>query len=310
MHPLRLFFVLAKGFAVAGVISTWIAPSARALEIYWSNVNRSGSNMIGGANLDGTGVNQSFIPLTTPPNFIAVDQTHIYWGSGGNAIGRANLDGTAVNESFMTGARGPEGVAVDGNYIYWADLDDNTIGRANLDGTGVNNSFITGASHPEGLAVDGTHIYWANNTSNTIGRANLDGTAVNQSFITSFGASGATGVAVDGAHIYYASYTLGLISRGNLDGTGELPFVGAQSPLGIAVDGTFIYWTNQEVTIGGGTTIGRARLDGTSVTTNFIALDPLSQPVGVAIVPVPEPATASLVLGGVLGLAVRRHRQA
>jgi hypothetical protein len=79
-----------------------------------------------------------------------------------NTIGEANLDGTGVNQSFITGANLPFGVAVDGQHIYWANDGSNTIGEANLDGTGVSQSLITGANAPVGVAVDGQHIYWAN----------------------------------------------------------------------------------------------------------------------------------------------------
>jgi hypothetical protein len=34
----------------------------------------------------------------------------------GNTIGEANLDGTGVNQSFITGASDPRGVAVDGEH--------------------------------------------------------------------------------------------------------------------------------------------------------------------------------------------------
>lgn len=70
-------------------------------------------------------------------------------------IGRANLDGTGVDQSFISGASFPTGVAVDAGHVYWSNPLSDTIGRANLDGTGVDPSFITGASSPNGLAVDG-----------------------------------------------------------------------------------------------------------------------------------------------------------
>ncbi len=67
----------------------------------------------------------------------------------GTSIGRANLDGTGVNQSFISGAQGPCGVALEGTHVYWANegysAKGTTIGRANLDGTGVNQSFIGGA---------------------------------------------------------------------------------------------------------------------------------------------------------------------
>jgi HYDIN/CFA65/VesB family protein/collagen triple helix repeat protein len=101
-----------------------------------------------------------------------------------HTIAEANLDGTGVNQSFITGASDPFGVAVDGSHVYWTNAGSGTIAEANLDGTGVNQSFITGASDPYGVAVDGSHVYWTNAGSDTIAEANLDGTGVNQSFIT------------------------------------------------------------------------------------------------------------------------------
>ena len=99
-------------------------------------------------------------------------------------IGRANLDGTGVNQSFIAAGNGPQGLAVDGQHIYWAIIDGNTIGEANLDGTGVNQSFITGVDDPGGVAVNGQHIYWTNIGDGTIGEANLNGTGVNESLIS------------------------------------------------------------------------------------------------------------------------------
>lgn len=37
-----------------------------------------------------------------------------------NTIGRANLDGTGVNQSFIAGLKGVRGVAVNSTHIFWA----------------------------------------------------------------------------------------------------------------------------------------------------------------------------------------------
>ena len=96
-----------------------------------------------------------------------------------SGVGRANLDGTGVDQSFITFHGNPIAVAVDDAHIYWlnTDIRASTIGRANLDGTGVEPSFIPGVGFPSSdLTVDDAHIYWGH--VGGIGRANLDGTGV------------------------------------------------------------------------------------------------------------------------------------
>jgi hypothetical protein len=99
-------------------------------------------------------------PLEGPCG-VAVDGTHIYWGAPAGAIGRANLDGTGVNTSFIGAPGvvcghdstylywvnsppvqlGPEPSA------------SASIGRAKLDGTNVKTAFITGSAFPSGCAI-------------------------------------------------------------------------------------------------------------------------------------------------------------
>src|ERR1700683_725877 len=106
--------------------------------------------------------------------------------SGISSIARANLDGTGVNQTFINGVNSAQGMAFDGQCIYWANYSSNSIGRANLNGTGVNENFITGADRPEGLALgrEGEYIYWTNEGDGTIGRAIYNGTGADQRFIT------------------------------------------------------------------------------------------------------------------------------
>jgi hypothetical protein len=84
-------------------------------------------------------------------------------------IGRANLDGTGVDQSFITGlGTFPLGVGVDDAHAYWTYWDTDTIGRANLDGTGVDPSFIAApTSRGSQVAVDGAHVYWVSKYSDT-----------------------------------------------------------------------------------------------------------------------------------------------
>jgi hypothetical protein len=117
------------------------------------------------ANIDGSGVDRSFIPLQGDVGGIAVDQAHIYWSTG-TGIGRANLDGSGVDPTFLRLADGAQLIAVDSARIYWSDSAG--IGHANLDGTQPTPGFIAD-SDVDGIAVDGAHIYWTNFGSLPIG---------------------------------------------------------------------------------------------------------------------------------------------
>jgi len=284
--------------ALAGVAALVLALALAAPSqagVYWTNYGSGGTaGTIGRANPDGSAVQQDFITGAAGPVGVVVSGSYIYWSnpstqnsSPGTTIGRANLDGTGVNNRFITGALGPHSLAVQGPYLYWDNRLADSIGRANLDGTGVDNNFITGAGGPWGIATDANFVYWTNfgagggSGGTTIGRANLNGTGVNESFIT--GASAPAGIAVNGSHIYWANQGVNssgtTIGRANLDGTtgvNQSFITGASSPGGIAVDATSVYWSNASPLAGpatnafGGSTIGRATLDGAGVNQSFI----------------------------------------
>jgi len=281
------------GLAVPGawgsVASASSASSASSGHIYWANIS---SNSIGEANLDGTGVNQSFITGANGPSDIVVFGQHLYWanatggctesGSCNGSIGEANLDGTGLNENFIP-TNTAYGLAIDGQYIYWSNFGTGTIGRANLDGSGVDQSFITGASSPDGVVVDGQNIYWSNNGANTIGEANLDGTGVNQKFIAA--PNGPEGMAIDSQYVYWVNHGNGTIGRANLDGTGvDQSFItGAGNfPTRVTVDSQHVYWTTWTMnSVPSPGTIGEANIDGSGVNNNFISS--ADSPVGVAV---------------------------
>ena len=280
---------------VIGVALLLLPGIARA-DIYFSNY---GTNSLGRANPDGTGINLSLITGASTPFGLAVDGSHVYWANAGSGtIGRANLDGTAVNQSFITGASGPVGLAVNGSHIFWTNSFTNKIGRANIDGTAVDQAFVTGAGSPQGMALSGSRIYWVNYDTNSIGRANIDGTGVDPTFIS--GATAPQGVAVSDSHVYWTNYGIaGRIGRANLDGTGvDQSFItGATYPVSVAVDNTFVYWGN--VTMN---TVGRANLDGTGVSQSFmIGLNNLRGLVAITAqtITFPVPATTAVNAGPV-----------
>ena len=207
------------------------APAAGgSASIYWTN-----QFSIGQANIDGSGVDQSFIPQgssqgSSGPLAVTADAQHVYWSNIVGTIARANVNGGAVNGSFISlpGAGFPNdnyalGIAVDDAYVYWAEQTTGSIGRANIDGSDINPNFISlggvGVGAPAGVAVDpeGRYLYWTDSENGTVGRANLDGSGVDDNFIA--GAQTPAGVAVDAQHIYWDNVTTGTIGRANLDGS-------------------------------------------------------------------------------------------
>ncbi len=262
-----------------------------------------GGGTIGRANLDGSGVNQSFVTAnqlagpgcgTSPetrcgPTSVAVSTlpdgtAALYWDNPQvGAIGRETISGDPgnVNQSLVSGITQLHqvGVAVDRQHLYWSD--GGSIGRSNLDGTDANQQFIqlhqVAANY---VAVDDQHVYWS--TISGIGRANLDGSGVNPDFISLPNSVG--GIAVDSFHIYWTNRAQGTIGRANLDGTGvNSSFVtGATAPTDVAVDSQHIYWS--QVIVGGnppGGSIGRANLDGSDANPSFIT--GVTQPMGIAV---------------------------
>src|SRR5262245_57017630 len=228
-------------------------------------------------------------------------EAFVFWTKG-STIGRANLDGSGVDPSFVgSDGAYLSGIALNASHVYWSVFNTGAVGRASLDGTKVDQNFIPDAGrYPGGVAVNDAHIYWGNAeitnspqlNGGSIGRANLDGTAVEQQFIpggSPFGVSDARSPAVNASHIYWTDIGAAptSIGRANLDGTGiEASFIEfplgspATIPLAVAVDNDHVYWANLGEGASDGT-IGRASIDGTGLERNFIT--GIGTPVAVAV---------------------------
>jgi hypothetical protein len=236
------------------------------------------------------------------------------------AIGRANLDGTGIDKTFIAPPPGecevevefgvskkvsipsiPRYVAVDGEYIYWTNtglleegpesfpIGGGTIGRAKLNGekASIEPAFICGASNPQGIAVNATHIYWANAASplrpgrRYVSRAKIDGSNIEYGFIDPPSTWTPFGVALDGEHVYYSvndePNNEGYIYKAPLEGGASdgLLFIGEAGVRGVSVDAGHIYWASQSEEA-----IGRAAIDFESREKEFIKV--VGKPTGVA----------------------------
>ena len=290
--PTTLVSMLAL-LAALLVSAIALAPRADAF-VYWANPAPD-AMAIGRANLDGTGVDESFVTTRKFPEGVAVDAHHIYWVEAyapeGGSIGRANLDGTGVDRKFIrVRTNTPIEVAVDASHVYWtanccrSGFFGGAVGRANLDGTDVEEGFIPATDGPVlDVSVDATHVYWTKGrhlmSPGVIRRADLDGTGIDYDFITDVREP--QGIAVDAAHVYWTEGSVypddspPTIGRANLDGTGvDHNFIDGfgfhtNAPIDLAVDAGHIYWADPGVIAFTGT-IGRANLDGTGVDQAFI----------------------------------------
>jgi hypothetical protein len=284
-HPLRRRAVLTIiAAAVLAALALLIAPPhAHGNFVYWAN---EGQTTIGRAKINGTGVNNAFVPGLNDVQGVAIDSKFIYWtqGRGGNSsIGRANLDGSGVNTTFIPASAGvtnfaamPDvaGIAVNSSGIFW----NNTaavgqIGHSDLNGGNRTGTLVqTGPDVACGIAADESFVYWLDTSlGQSIGRATITGGDRRPSFIMGAASVNACGVAVDPNFVYYGSSTKGIGRAPVGGGTANNAFIpSAVSPsndvCGVAVNSQYVFWVNSGAT----DSIGRATLSGNSPNPSFI----------------------------------------
>jgi hypothetical protein len=296
--------VLTKIVAIAGMLTLLAVPSARGLDLFWTNANASA---IGASNFDGTSANQGLITGTSSPIGIAVQGNNVYWSNYDSTEQKywfaiANLDGTGVTQDYEEIASyKPNDITVSGNFLFWSNA--NNVGRIDLTGANAYNPFWINASGTiYGIAVSGNTLYWDSSSlsGNNISTANLGGSGGHSNLIQGLSSPGS--LAVDASYIYWGNGTS--IGRANLDGTGvNQDFItGLTGAFGVAVNAGYVYWGSQSST--GPSEIGRANLDGTDVNPDFITVEgSTSIPYLAAVSSVPEPTTSLLVSGGLVAIA-------
>ena len=181
--------------AVLAVLLMASAVAARAdAYVYWAN-DQTGA--IGRANLDGTGVNQSFIGGVGPggafgPNDVEVDSEYVYWVNYGHKCHRAR---EPQRHRPSTPASSPRHRLlwfrwlVDSSHIYWVNQSPSSAGRSegptSTAQVSIRTSSTTADNGPRPFGYRRRlHLLGEAQSADSIGRANLDGTGVNQSFIT------------------------------------------------------------------------------------------------------------------------------
>jgi hypothetical protein len=205
--------------------------------------------------------------LSTRPNAIAVDATHVYYATVG-ASGPTDGAVYAVPLGTVDGGAGtvlaaqqsnPTVMAVDAQNVYWtnngttvqpdAGAPNGTVMRCAVPACGGGPQLVaSGLNHPRGIALDAENVYWT-----SYGTGQNDG-AVMKCPKTGCGTSVTVlaqnlvypdGLAVDGNYVYFGTHA-GNVQRVALTG-GTAPemltTVAVGYPLSVAVDDKFVFFS-------------------------------------------------------------------
>jgi hypothetical protein len=263
------------------VLALLAVPRADAF-IYWEEEGDS----IARANLDGSGVDTSFIvprinPSTSALGQLALGDEHIYWSwneyldphDWPDRISRASLTGAGPQEAILD--TDVKSLAVGRDFLYWGhdcclfEADGSWISRSGLDGGNAEERFIDfGADGPliRLLAVGAEHLYWVQWGEDIVGRVDLDGSDPEPAFLTL--PAGAKVLVLDGRYVLWTTDEGRTIARRSLEGPELDPswiVLGDAAPgsgASWAADDEHMYWAH-------GRMIGRAGTDG-SVDPSFI----------------------------------------
>jgi DNA-binding beta-propeller fold protein YncE len=257
-------------------------------------------------------IDASFTPSLSAPGAIAFDGSGDLFVANGSVVSKFNPSGNVINANFATGLNAPDGLVFDssGN-LYAANSGGGTVSEIAPNGSVINASFASGLSSPEGLAFDSSgNLYVANYNSGTVSKFAANGNLINASFVS--GLSNPKGLAFDSSGNLYVSsgYNNGMVSEygpsGNLITTSFAP--GVKNPEGLAFDSSGDLWVANSGGIGGQFPITEYNSSGNLINTlsdnDFLYL---MQQTFVAIQPVPEPASLTLLTAGAMALFSARR---
>ena len=220
--------------ATAALTGTGVRPRF----LYWTDQIGTASGTVSVIPLTGIGTPTTLVTGQASPAGVAVDASHIYWGTVATRvapamIAEAPLTGGRPTALVRTGLDTPSGVAVDASHIYWADSGSGTVSGRSLTGGITIALYVSTFAAPSGVAVDSGHVYWANSGNGTINETPLTGGPVTTLFS---GQAQPCGVAVDSGHIYWTNSGDGTINEAPLTGGPVTTLVtGQPSPVGVAV---------------------------------------------------------------------------
>ena len=217
--------------------------------VYWANQGTTGAGAIMRAPVSGGG---STLVASEPNNdaiAIAVDATHVYWGSfhqTGSAVRRVLTSGGAATTLSSEPQRRPSAVVVDGSFVYWTRYAEGSLARMPLAG-GTVTPLVQGVPQLHTVTRDGQFLYFAN--SSLIQRVRSDGTSpLTLVQGASAGPQYGFDLAVDATHVYWSDSS-GIYRIPLAGGTREQLWAAAnstESPRSSpVVNATHVYWATE-----------------------------------------------------------------
>lgn len=214
---------------------------------------------------------------------IALDATHVYWGTTTDKVRRAPKAGGPVETLDLALTAGGVSRLAVGNETVFATIRAGTntgrIDAVPLSG-GASTSIASNQEQPYGIVVDPQHVYWVSQGS-VAGSARITQALHDGGSAISIPSNGVQPqyIATDGERVYWTHATAGDgLWAGTLPltaGGGVVKLFGGAPGRGVAVDANHVYWSTE-------TSIERIRKDGTkhaylaklpSGTTREIAID-------------------------------------
>ncbi len=178
------------------------------------------------------------------PVGLALDVTHLYWGSdGANEIRRAPKAGGGSSTQIIAEGSAVYYLAMYGSELFWTTAS-NDLKRLTLPGGSVK-VLEPGLGSPYGVAVSGTKAWVVEAADAKIAVIDAVNGGEKASFPLSSGST-AEGIATDGQKLFIALYSgADILTMPVTGGSIGSVVTGQVKPAGVAVDGEWVYWTGQ-----------------------------------------------------------------
>lgn len=217
------------------------------------------------------GGSRSVVAVATSPTntgAIALDATHVYWGTTTDKVRRAPKGGGLVESFDLPSVAGQlTRLTVSSDTVFVSIRAGTTSGRIDaIPLSGAPSSTIAeNQEQPYGIAVDTQHVYWVSMGAGGAGSGRITQALLDGGSLVSIPSNGVQPqyLATDGKELYWTHVTVGDgLWAGTLpltSGSRVVKLFGGPAGRGVAADADHVYWSTE-------TGIDRVRKDGTKHT--------------------------------------------